>query len=267
MKGLFIVTRYLPFIFLVADLYMYFIPDENPGVCDAVESYENDKLTALFPQKCRVLENIQAGLAIVLFTFSETIVLWNNNRILRAATVCASIVSSQSTHYTQANGRCISQTVLVASLCTVFTTDIPSAYETSAIQGISGCYQSASRYQLSIPYLLLSVFALGLMILTLIRALQDWRINSGRLYVTLVKHNISYYACAFLLSATNVITSLFLQYSYQIILYDLQFVMLPILATRMHLHLWQVDQHARNSGTITSIPLSDMSFVDFTNDV
>ncbi|KAG2130794.1 uncharacterized protein EDB93DRAFT_73016 [Suillus bovinus] len=102
------------------------------------------------------------------------------------------------------------------------------------------------------------------MVLTLIRALQDWRINSGHLYVVLVKHNISYYAFSFLLSATNIFTSMFFLYSYQIILHDFQFVMLPILATRMHLHLWQVNQHAHDSGTLVSIPMSDMSFADFT---
>ncbi|KAG2114264.1 uncharacterized protein F5147DRAFT_21017 [Suillus discolor] len=38
MKCLYIITRYLPFIFLAMDLSMYFTPNENPGVCDVVES-------------------------------------------------------------------------------------------------------------------------------------------------------------------------------------------------------------------------------------
>ncbi|KAG1810981.1 uncharacterized protein BJ212DRAFT_1377335, partial [Suillus subaureus] len=35
------------------------------------------------------------------------------------------------------------------------------------------------------------------LILTLIRAIQSWRINPSRLYVVLVKHNIFYYTCGF----------------------------------------------------------------------
>ncbi|KAG2130795.1 uncharacterized protein EDB93DRAFT_1340388 [Suillus bovinus] len=249
-KGLFIVTRYLPFIFLAVDLYLYFTPDENPG-------------------KCRVLDNVRSGLGIVLITLSEcisrppgiirvfdlippdffalrTYVLWNKNRTVRATIACTSIA------------------IIVASFSFLFTTSDSASYVTSAIPRITGCYLSASRYQLSIPYLLFSVFTLELMILTLIRAVQDWRKNSGRLYTVLVKHNIFYYACGFLLSTMNVFMSLFLQYSYQTILYDFQYLMLPILATRMHLHFWKVDQHAHDSGTVVSIPMSDMSFANFT---
>ncbi|KAG1883941.1 hypothetical protein F4604DRAFT_1733815 [Suillus subluteus] len=36
-KGLYIVTRYLPSILLTANLYLSFTSNENPSVCDAVE--------------------------------------------------------------------------------------------------------------------------------------------------------------------------------------------------------------------------------------
>jgi len=39
------------------------------------------------------------------------------------------------------------------------------------------------------------MFSQGLMILTLIRAIQSWRTNTNRLFVVLVNHSISYYAC------------------------------------------------------------------------
>jgi hypothetical protein len=39
------------------------------------------------------------------------------------------------------------------------------------------------------------MFSQGLMILTLIRAIQNWRMNTNRLYAILVNHSISYYAC------------------------------------------------------------------------
>jgi len=54
MKGLYIITRYLPFIFLATNISMYFIPNENSG-------------------KCRVLENTQSGLGTVLVIVSETL--------------------------------------------------------------------------------------------------------------------------------------------------------------------------------------------------
>jgi hypothetical protein len=87
-------------------------------------------------------------------------------------------------------------TVLVASLIIDFTASVLTEYATSAIPGITGCYNSSTSFQLSVQYLLLSVFQLGLMILTLIRAIQSWRINSNRLYVVLVKHNVFYYTLA-----------------------------------------------------------------------
>ncbi|KAG2130790.1 uncharacterized protein EDB93DRAFT_1255765 [Suillus bovinus] len=250
MKGLYIVTRYLPFIFLTTSLYASFTPDENPG-------------------KCRMLANIRSGLGMVLVIFSEcislfphimrasdptrsgffilrTYVLWNRNRILLAAML--------STLFA----------FLVASFCITFDTTVPAAYTTSAIPGITGCYRSSTSYQLFIPFLLSSVFELGFMILTLIRAMQDWRTSSGCLYVVLVNHNISYYACNLLLSVTTIFTLLLLQDTYQTILDAFQFVILPILATRMHLHLWQVDRRAQDSDTLMSIPMSDISFADFT---
>jgi len=33
--------------------------------------------------------------------------------------------------------------------------------------------------------------------LTLIPAIQNWRMNSRRLFVVLVKHNVFYYTCGF----------------------------------------------------------------------
>ncbi|KAG2054109.1 hypothetical protein BDR06DRAFT_1021089 [Suillus hirtellus] len=272
MKALYIVTRYLPFIFLATDLYLYCTPNENPS-------------------KCRVLENTESGLGIVLVIVSEiffilrTYVLWHKNLILLAAMLSTFFVSSQSNHHTQASGRCISQIILATAFSIAFTTGVPAAYATSGVPGITGCYQSSTSFQYFIPFLLLSVFELGLMVLTLIRAIQNWRINSSRLYVALVNHNIFYYACGFreltlvrtvflyssmiiafpeVLSVTNVFASLLLQYSYQNILYDFEFMTLAILATRMHLHLWKTDQRGHGSGTLMHIPMSDVPSVNST---
>ncbi|KAG1862934.1 hypothetical protein C8R48DRAFT_208288 [Suillus tomentosus] len=232
MKGLYIVTRYFSFIFLATDLYMYFVPNENLS-------------------KCRALDNIQTGIGMLLVVCSDyffilrTYVLWNKNKILLTAMLFTFV------------------SIVVACFYVAFATIVPAAYVTSTIPGITGCYRSSDSYQPFIPFLLLSVFELGLMILTLIRAIQSWRTNQNRLYVVLVNHNIFYYACGFLFSVTNIITPLLLQNSYQTILNGVQFIMLAILATRMHLHLWQVNRHARGSTSApVHIPMSDILFAN-----
>ncbi|KAG1848305.1 hypothetical protein DFJ58DRAFT_472261 [Suillus subalutaceus] len=232
-KGLYIVTRYLPFILLTTSLYLTFTPNGNPG-------------------KCRVFCNIDSGLGMVSVIFSEcffilrTYALWNNNRVLLAATA--------STLFA----------IVVASFSIVFASTVPAAYSTSVIPGITGCYQSSTNFTFLIPFLLISAYQLGLMMLTLIRAIQNWRITRSRLYVVLLNHDISYYACGLLFSVTNIFTRPLLQYSYQSMLHNFQFMILAILATRMHLHLWQVNRHPHRSGALVRIPISDMSSVNST---
>ncbi|KAG1793578.1 hypothetical protein EV424DRAFT_1452049 [Suillus variegatus] len=113
------------------------------------------------------------------FFILRTYVLWNKNKILLVAMLFTFV------------------SFLIASFGVAFATTVPAAYVTSTIPGITGCYRSSTSYQLFIPFLLLSVFELGLMILTLICAIQSWWANQSRLYVVLVNHNISYYACGF----------------------------------------------------------------------
>ncbi|KAG2072070.1 hypothetical protein BDR04DRAFT_1230762 [Suillus decipiens] len=187
---------------------------------------------------------------MVQLIFSECLfifriyVLWNKNRILLAAMLFTSF------------------TFLVASLSIVFITTVPARYSTSAIPGITECYLSSTSFQLFIPFLLFALSGLGLMILTLIRAIQSWRMNSGQLYVILVNHNIFYYACSLLFSVINIFTLMLLQYSYHSTLHNFQFVMLAILATRMHLHLWEMNQHGHGDALVRT-PMSDLSSMIF----
>ncbi|KAG1836450.1 hypothetical protein DFJ58DRAFT_171539 [Suillus subalutaceus] len=234
-KCLYIVTRYLPFILLTEKLYINFTPNVNPG-------------------KCRVFDVVDSGLGIVSAVCSEcffvlrTYALWNNNRILLVAMLV------------------IIPSIVGASMGIAFTTNAPAAFATSAIPGIVGCYQSSTSFRLFIPFLLLSAFELGLLMLTLIRAIQNWKTNPSRLFIVLVKHNIFYYTCGFLFSVANIFTSMLLQYSYHTMLYDFQFIILAILATRMHRNLWRmsVNRHSHNSGTLAGIPMLDMSPLDST---
>ncbi|KAG2122395.1 hypothetical protein BD769DRAFT_1670783 [Suillus cothurnatus] len=235
-KGLYIVTRYLPFIIVTANLYLNFTWNDNTSTC-------------------QMLGNMKSGLCMASVICSEcffilrTYALWNKNRILFTAILSVFFA------------------FLVASLIIDFTASVPAADVTSAIPGITGCYNSTSStsFQLFIPFLLLSVFQLGLMMLTFIRAIQSWRMNSSRLYVVLVKHNVFYYTCGFLFSLANVFTSLLFQYAYRTLLDEFQVIILAILATRMHLRLWQMlNRNAHRSGTLVHIPMSNMSFVNST---
>ncbi|KAG2130769.1 uncharacterized protein EDB93DRAFT_1108290 [Suillus bovinus] len=63
----------------------------------------------------------------------------------------------------------------------------------------------------------------------------SWRMANGRLYAILVKSNIAYYTCGLFLSAVNVLASR-----------SLHCIVCAILALRMHLHIWQIDQQAHN---------------------
>lgn len=60
----------------------------------------------------------------------------------------------------------------------------------------------------------------------------------------------------------NVFAMLFLHYAYHAMLQDLQFIMLAILATRMHRHLWQ--RHEDESDTLVCTLMSDMVSADNT---
>jgi hypothetical protein len=232
-KGLYIVTRYLPIIILTTSLYLGFMPGGNPG-------------------KCRGFYNINTGLCIISVTCSECFfilriyALSKNNKILLAVMLSTFFMC------------------LAASFGISFANIVPAAFATSAIPGITGCYHSSTSFRLFIPFLLLAGFELGLMILTLIPAMQNWRIGPTHLYAVLVKHNIFYYSCGFLFSVTNIFASMHLHYSYHALLYDFQFMILAILATRMHLHLWEVNQYAHGSGALVGIPMSDISYLSFT---
>ncbi|KAG1730589.1 hypothetical protein EDB19DRAFT_1375020 [Suillus lakei] len=226
-KCLYIIARNVPFVLLTTDLYVYFAPNENPDKClMLINSYSFFSLISVSCSEC-------------IFVL-RTCALWNNDRFVLAALLSASLAFS------------------VASIAIALTTITASYVTTSAIPGITGCYRTSSSVQLFMPFLLLFVFELGLVSLTLIRAIQSWRTVNGPLYTILVKHNIFYYACGLFLAAVNALMCmLFSQYAYHSVFEDLQFFILAILATRMHLHLWRIDQHMHGSA-IMLISMSDM---------
>ncbi|KAG2124607.1 hypothetical protein DEU56DRAFT_983533 [Suillus clintonianus] len=227
-KGLYIVTRYAPFLLFVGHLYLNFIPNNNPD-------------------KCQLINNICSCFSLISVICSEcffiirTYALWNNNKFVLVAMLTAFLA------------------VIVASVGVLFTATANAPFETSAIPGITGCYQSAGSDELFLPFVLLFALELGLISLTLVRAIQSWRTARNPLYDILLKHNIFYYACGLFFSAVNVITSLFLHYAYNAMLQDFQLIILAILATRMHLHLWHVDRHIHGSDALMLIPLTDVS--------
>ncbi|KAG1799952.1 uncharacterized protein BJ212DRAFT_1484676 [Suillus subaureus] len=233
-KVLYIIARYVPFLFIITDIYLNFSPSENP-------------------KKCKILVNIYSSLGVISLTCSEcffvlrTYALWNGNRIV--------LVAMLSTLFA----------IIVSFIGICFSAIATSYVTTSAVPGITGCYRSSTSVQFFMPFLLLLAFQLGLFILTLIRAFQTWRTSNGGMHTVLMKHNIFYYACGLFLSAVNVLAPvMFSDPAYYSLLEDLQAFVLAILATRMHLHLWHIDRDVHGSEILACISMSDMSSGDRT---
>ncbi|KAG2065842.1 hypothetical protein BDR04DRAFT_1234340 [Suillus decipiens] len=233
-KILYIIARYVPFLFVITDIFLNFAPNENS-------------------QKCKILVNIYSSLGVISLACSEyffvlrTYALWNSNRIVLTAML--------STLF-----------AIIASFIGIcFSAIATSHVTTSVVPGITGCYRSSTRVQFFMPFLLLFIFQLGLFTLTLIRIAQTWRTSNGSMHTVLVKHNIFYYACGLFLSTVNVLAPvMFSDAVYYSLLEDLQAFILAILATRMHLHLWHMDRHVHGSEILVCISMSDMSSADRT---
>ncbi|KAG2128488.1 hypothetical protein BD769DRAFT_701024 [Suillus cothurnatus] len=233
-KVLYIIARYVPFLFVITDIYLNFSPNENP-------------------KKCKILVNIYSSFGVISLTCSEcffvlrTYVLWNSSRIMLVALLTTLLA------------------IIVSFIGICFSAIATSYVTTSVVPGITGCYRSSTSVQFFMPFLLLFVFQIGLVTLTLIRAFQTWRMSSGGMYTILMKHNIFYYACGLFLSAVNILAPvIFSNPVYYSLLEDLQAFILAILATRMHLHLWHVDRHAYGSEVLVCISMSDISSADRT---
>ncbi|OAX36726.1 hypothetical protein K503DRAFT_867382 [Rhizopogon vinicolor AM-OR11-026] len=223
-KSLYIITRYVPFIFFIGHLYLNFIPNDNPNECQTLNSvYEGISLVSVICSEC--------------FFIIRTYALWNSSKIILAVILFSFFA------------------IIIASVSVLFATTVTAPFETSGIPGITGCYQSEGSVELFIPFLLLFALEFELLLLSLIRAIQSWRTASNALYVVLLRHNVFYYACGLL----NIFTSLFLKYAYSYLLQNFQVIILALLATRMHLHLWHADRRIRGSDGLVLIPLSDIS--------
>ncbi|KAG1808702.1 uncharacterized protein BJ212DRAFT_1484945 [Suillus subaureus] len=168
--------------------------------------------------------------------------LWNNNRIVLGAMLFALFA------------------IFVSSISILLVAGVTSDVTTDAIPGIQGCSRGPHDIRLFLLFILMFVFQLGLVCLTITRAIQSWRSANGPLYAMLVKHNIFYYACGLLFSAVNVLLPILLldMYSVYSSFQVLQIFILAILATRMHLHLWHAERHVDGSKAIVWISMSNM---------
>ncbi|KAG2040846.1 hypothetical protein BDR03DRAFT_947532 [Suillus americanus] len=250
-KALYIVTRYVPFLIPIVNLYLTVAPNEDNN-------------------KCQISINVISSLSLISFVCSEcffiirTYTLWKKNRILLIAMVSA--ISAVTVTCT-----IISFTPIMISDClrphlhSLLLAHNHSAFTDKAIV-IPSCPQSLGSFSFFMPFILLFVFQLALLSLTLVRVMQSWQLAKGPLYAILVKHNIFYYACALLLSAVNVLVPLLpLSDSLtDLVPEDFEVFILAILATRMHLHIWHMDQRVDDSDIVVCISMSDMSSVDHT---
>lgn len=218
----------MPFLLFVGHLYLNFIPNEDPN-------------------KCLMLSIICRCFKLILVICSEyffilrTYVLWNKNNVVLGAMLSAFFA------------------VVVAFGSILFSTKATAPYKTSPIPGITGCYQSSGSVELFLPFVLLFALEFGLLSLTLIRVIYNWRTTNNCLFGILLKHNIFYYACGLFCSAANILMSLLLHDAYNVMFEDVQIVILAMLATSMHLRLWHIDRHIHDSDGLMHIPLSDVS--------
>ncbi|KAG1836966.1 hypothetical protein DFJ58DRAFT_816984 [Suillus subalutaceus] len=232
-KGLYIITRYIPFAAIVLELCLALTPNENP-------------------ENCPILSNVFTYFGVISLTLSEcffilrTYALWNNNRIVLIAVLSAFFATIAS---------CIGILIPAGSAPEVSTGVIP---------GIQGCSESVQGVQLFLPFVLSFVFQLGLICLTITRAIQRWRSAQGPLFAILVKHNIFYYACGLLFSAVNFLLPILLldMYAVYSALQALQIFILAILATRMHLHLWHAERRVDGPVAPVCISLSDIPSIN-----
>ncbi|KAG1816185.1 hypothetical protein EV424DRAFT_1074141 [Suillus variegatus] len=253
-KALYIMTRHLPFFLIVMYLCLNFAPIEDPNKCRilinvysctyTVHALYESLSSATLP--LTALSQISA-ICSECFFMIRTYALWNNNKIV--------LVGLLSTAFA----------MIVTSVSIRFATIATSYVTTSAIPGTPSCPSKSSSVLYFMSFIFLFVFQLVLITLTLTRAIQSWRSTKGPLQAILVKHNIFYYVCGLFLSAINILVpALFPNSPYYTTLQNFQVSILAILATRMHLHLWHLDQHMHSSDALIYISMSDMSPADCT---
>jgi len=232
-KFLYITARYTPFFLIAADTCLTLTPNENSKTCEILISvYSCFAVISLACSEC--------------FFVLRTYALWSNNRMVLVAMLSILFV-------------------IISSFIGIWFSAVATSqyFSTSAIPGIPGipgCYRTSSSVQLYLPFILLFVLQLGLVSLTLIRAIRNWRSTRYPLYAALVKHNIFYYACGLLFSALNILVPLIFPDSpYHSFLEDFEVFILAILATRMHLRLWHIDNTEHDYDALVYISMSNMS--------
>ncbi|KAG2067966.1 hypothetical protein BDR04DRAFT_821926 [Suillus decipiens] len=203
-KGLYIITRYIPFALIIMDL------------CLALAQKEN-------PEKCLVLSNIFVSFEAISLACSEiffilrTYALWNNNKIVLVA-----MLSALSSSY-HLSAYCLSP------VPTLMSRLVPSQASQAALGAHTVSYYSyllfwclcfnwvCSRelgaYIVDLTRRL--TLSPGLVFLTMIRVIQNWRSAKGPLYVMLVRHNIFYYACGLRESDLQYVSTLISDDSFQ----------------------------------------------------
>ncbi|KAG1791654.1 uncharacterized protein HD556DRAFT_631481 [Suillus plorans] len=178
-KMLYVVTRYVPFLLFSVHLYLNFVPNETSNMCQFINNI------------CSTFSLI-SSICSECFFILRTYALWNNDKVVLAAMLSTFAA------------------VIMGSMVALFTATATAPFETSAIPGITGCYQSSGSARLFVPFLLLFGLELMLISLTLTCAIRNWRTNNSSLYVVILKHNVLYYACGLFFSTVNVLTSLLL---------------------------------------------------------
>ncbi|KAF8839354.1 hypothetical protein BDN67DRAFT_1012398 [Paxillus ammoniavirescens] len=220
-KVLFVPTRYIPFVIIPLTLFSSFAANSDVHTCG----------TLLYI--IVVLEIVAITLSEVTFGL-RAYAMWNRNRAILVIYCCVAMA-------------------YVAALFILCSREYP-------LGANSGCYKTGGSSIIFAAFVVVMLTEAVTVFLTLYRAYRYFRHTPNALVQNMTRDGIFYCMSMFSLSVANVLLTFLvpLQDADMIAIY--QSVMHAMLATRMQLHLREVDQHAYLVDRFAEESLAPVSF-------
>ncbi|EJD38839.1 hypothetical protein AURDEDRAFT_172159 [Auricularia subglabra TFB-10046 SS5] len=218
-KVLFLIVRYItwPELFLVTYIEMFNI---RPRVCNVIFSYSAWSI---------MIGVTFAEMVLILRTWA----IWGGRRavlvVLSALLFCMTISNSY-----------LIGSFLSGAQCRA------SAH----IKGVQGCVLVSASNRIGIAWISITVFELGVVIMTLIKGIEHFKHGSSNLLSSLYRDGILYFIFLFAMSLANVVFLYTSPQEYLVLLGEMQRAFHAILACRIILHL--------RSATATAVHTSSM---------
>ncbi|KAG2122776.1 hypothetical protein DEU56DRAFT_917672 [Suillus clintonianus] len=217
-KYLYLVCRYVPFIYLAVVLIRTL---ENYPSLDMCQTYYS--------------LNSYLGTVIILSAesifFVRTYAIWDRSKRVLWVFI-------------------ISVIFLLTPIVAILVKYNSSTTVTSSIAiGISGCSKTGETTAVLFVYVLMVIAELEILCLTLYRAIGNCRREHGRANVlkVLVQHNVFYFLCGVVSSLVLIVAIAILPASYSDLASSIQITAHAALVTRMHRALWRYNEnHARS---------------------